>query len=184
MKAALTISERNGMLKTYELMARHFGWDKPPKAASAAETMGYLLDRALRAQGIVSLDSICHLDAPSKKAICTVDRATGPPQRAGAGRAGRRGQAGALGPPGSLARGARTKRGRRGIRTGPHPLAVRSPDHPAQAHPSVLRLRAPFRGLCAEGEAPLRLFRAAGTGRPRYRRRDRPQDRPGQTGNC
>ena len=29
----LTISERNGMLKTYELMARHFGWDKPPKAA-------------------------------------------------------------------------------------------------------------------------------------------------------
>ena len=32
---ALAISERNGMLKTYELMARHFGWDKPPKAASA-----------------------------------------------------------------------------------------------------------------------------------------------------
>ena len=26
----LTISERNGMLKTYELMARHFGWDRPP----------------------------------------------------------------------------------------------------------------------------------------------------------
>jgi uncharacterized protein len=65
----LTVSERNGMLKTYDLMARHFGWDKPPKAASAAETMSYLLDRALRAQGIVSLDSICHLDAPSKKAI-------------------------------------------------------------------------------------------------------------------
>ena len=29
----LTISERNGMLKTYELMTRHFGWDKPPKPA-------------------------------------------------------------------------------------------------------------------------------------------------------
>ena len=65
----LTISERNGMLKTYELMARHFGWDKPPKPASARETTAYLLDRALRAQGIVSLDSICHLDAPSKAAI-------------------------------------------------------------------------------------------------------------------
>ena len=65
----LTISERNGMLKTYELMARHFGWDKLPKPASATETIGYLLDRALRAQGIVSLDSICHLDAPSKAAI-------------------------------------------------------------------------------------------------------------------
>ena len=62
----LTISERNGMLKTYELMARHFGWEKPPKSASQAEVTAYLLDRALRAQGVVSLDSICHLDAPSK----------------------------------------------------------------------------------------------------------------------
>src|ERR1700688_5222687 len=59
----LTISERNGMLKTYELMARHFGWDKPPKGASARETTAYLLDRCVRAQGVVSLDSVCHLDA-------------------------------------------------------------------------------------------------------------------------
>src|SRR3984893_684945 len=66
---AVTISERNGMLKTYEPMTRHFGWDKPPKPASASEATAYLLDRALRAQGVVSLDSICHLDAPSKKAI-------------------------------------------------------------------------------------------------------------------
>jgi len=65
----LTISERRGMLKTYELMDRHFGWTTPPKAASATETTAYLLDRALRAQGIVSLDSICHLDAKSKPAV-------------------------------------------------------------------------------------------------------------------
>src|SRR6202000_3216907 len=65
----LTISARTGMLKTYELMARHFGWDKPPKPASPREVIAYLLDRALRAQGIVSLDSICHLDAPSKSAV-------------------------------------------------------------------------------------------------------------------
>jgi uncharacterized protein len=65
----LTISERNGMLKTYELMTRHFGWDKPPKGASATEATAYLLDRALRAQGIVSLDSICHLDPPSKPSV-------------------------------------------------------------------------------------------------------------------
>jgi uncharacterized protein len=69
----VTISERVGMLKTYELTERHFGWDdsanKAPKAASAREVAGYLLDRALRAQGAVSLDSICHLDAPSKAAI-------------------------------------------------------------------------------------------------------------------
>jgi uncharacterized protein len=63
---ALTISERNGMLKTYELIERHFGWDKPPRAASAMEVTTYLLDRSLRSQGVVSLDSICHLDAPSK----------------------------------------------------------------------------------------------------------------------
>src|SRR5205814_7736081 len=65
----LTISERNGMLKTYDLMARHFGWDRPPKPASAKEASVYLLDRALRSQGLVSLDSICHLDAPSKPSI-------------------------------------------------------------------------------------------------------------------
>ncbi len=66
---AVTVSERTGMLKTYELMTRHFGWDRPPKPASSTETMTYLLDRALRSQGLVSLDSICHLDAPSKAAV-------------------------------------------------------------------------------------------------------------------
>ena len=65
----VTISERTGMLKTYELMTRHFGWERPPKAAPVAEVTAYLLDRALRAQGLVSLDSICHLDAPSKAAV-------------------------------------------------------------------------------------------------------------------
>ena len=65
----LTVSERNGMLKTYELMTRHFGWDRPPKPASARETTAYLLDRALRAQGVVSLDSTCHLDAPNKAQV-------------------------------------------------------------------------------------------------------------------
>ena len=65
----VTISERSGMLKTYELMTRHFGWDKPPKPAIGAEAAAYLLDRGLRAQGVVSFDSICHLDAPSKAAV-------------------------------------------------------------------------------------------------------------------
>lgn len=65
----LTVSARSGMVKTYELMERHFGWDTLPKAASERERAAYLLDRALRAQGIVSLDSICYLDAPSKPAV-------------------------------------------------------------------------------------------------------------------
>jgi uncharacterized protein YcaQ len=66
---ALTVSERSGMLKTYELMQRHFAWDTPLKAASQAQTTEYLLDRALRSQGLVSLDSICHLDAKRKPLI-------------------------------------------------------------------------------------------------------------------
>lgn len=65
----LTISAREGMLKTYELAGRHFGWERTPKAASESEIADYVLDRALRAQGIVSLDSICHLDAGRKAAV-------------------------------------------------------------------------------------------------------------------
>jgi uncharacterized protein YcaQ len=68
-RGVLTVSRREGMLKTYELMTRHFGWDRLPKAASESERAAYLLDRALRSQGVVSLDSICHLDAPRKAAI-------------------------------------------------------------------------------------------------------------------
>lgn len=66
---AVTVSARAGMLKTYDLMTRHFGWDRLPKPASASEITAYLLDRALRSQGVVSLDSVCHLDAPRKKAV-------------------------------------------------------------------------------------------------------------------
>jgi uncharacterized protein len=65
----LAVTARTGMLKSFELTERHFGWETPPKAASAADVTAYRLDRALRAQGIVSLDSICHLDAPRKAAI-------------------------------------------------------------------------------------------------------------------
>ncbi len=66
---ALTISARTGMLKSYDLVDRHFGWETPPKAATEPEILNYLLDRALRAQGLVSLDSICHLDAKRKDAM-------------------------------------------------------------------------------------------------------------------
>jgi uncharacterized protein len=65
----LTISERLGMLKTYELMERHFGWSARPKPASERQVLEYLLDRGLRSQGVVSLDSVCHLDAPRKASI-------------------------------------------------------------------------------------------------------------------
>ena len=68
-RGIVAVSERQGMLKTYDLLLRHFGWDALPKAASGPQRAAYLLDRALRSQGIVSLDSICHLDAPSKAAV-------------------------------------------------------------------------------------------------------------------
>jgi uncharacterized protein YcaQ len=66
---ALTISRRSGMLKTYELTDRHFGWEKRPNPASERQILNYLLDRALRSQGLVSLDSVCYLDAKRKPAI-------------------------------------------------------------------------------------------------------------------
>ena len=68
-RGVLTVSRREGMLKTYELTTRHFGWDRLPQAASERDSQNHLLDRALRSQGIVSLDSICHLAAPRKAAI-------------------------------------------------------------------------------------------------------------------
>ena len=55
----LVISRRDGMLKTYELTERHFGWQRP-KPVSDTQYAQYLLDRALRSQGIASLDSICY----------------------------------------------------------------------------------------------------------------------------
>ncbi|MGV8856097.1 MAG: DNA glycosylase AlkZ-like family protein [Devosia sp.] len=65
----VTVSSRQGMLKSYDLMARHFGWSGMPKPATARQIAAYKLDRALRSQGVVSLESICHLDAPSKPMV-------------------------------------------------------------------------------------------------------------------
>jgi hypothetical protein len=68
-RGLLTISERTGMLKTYELMTRHFGFPRLPAPASEREIGNYLLDRALRAQALVSVDSICYLDAARKPVV-------------------------------------------------------------------------------------------------------------------
>jgi uncharacterized protein len=65
-RGVVTVSRRAGMLKSYDLTTRHFGWDRLPKAASEREILDYRLDRALRSQGVVSLDSVCYL-APSLK---------------------------------------------------------------------------------------------------------------------
>lgn len=56
----LTISERNGMVKTYELMDRHFGWPPRPKAATERQIAAYRLDRALRSQALINASSVLH----------------------------------------------------------------------------------------------------------------------------
>jgi uncharacterized protein YcaQ len=65
----LTVAGRDGMLKTYDLTTRHFGWDRLPKGATEREIAAYLVDRGLRAQGVVSLDSLCHLNASAKPQV-------------------------------------------------------------------------------------------------------------------
>lgn len=71
-RGELVVSARDGIVKTYDLAERHFGWTERPRPATARQVAAYRLDRALRAQGVVSLDSICHLDAPAKEAVAEI----------------------------------------------------------------------------------------------------------------
>jgi uncharacterized protein YcaQ len=68
-RGLVTVSQRSGMLKTYDLTRRHFGWQRLPKSATEREVLAYRLDRALRAQGIVSLDSASYLARGVKPAM-------------------------------------------------------------------------------------------------------------------
>jgi uncharacterized protein len=69
LKGDLTVSKRSGMVKTYELADRHFGWPRRPKPASDKQYAEYLLRRATRSQGIISLDSICYGNLKQKAQI-------------------------------------------------------------------------------------------------------------------
>jgi uncharacterized protein YcaQ len=65
----LTISKRSGIVKTYELADRHFGWLSRPKPATDTQVAEYVLRRAVRCQGVVSLDSICHGNLGAKTQV-------------------------------------------------------------------------------------------------------------------
>ncbi|WP_250633557.1 winged helix-turn-helix domain-containing protein [Pinirhizobacter soli] len=65
----LTISQREGIVKTYELARRHFGWQRRPPGSKPAQFAQYLLDRALRSQGMASLDSTCYGNLGSKSLV-------------------------------------------------------------------------------------------------------------------
>ena len=56
----LVVSERQGMVKVYELAERHFGWQSLPRAATLGQIAEYRLDRALRSQGLISGPSVMH----------------------------------------------------------------------------------------------------------------------------
>ena len=68
-KGLVTISRRTGMLKSYELTARHFGWERLPRSATEQDTLNHALERALRSQGLVSLDSVCYGGVAGRPAI-------------------------------------------------------------------------------------------------------------------
>lgn len=56
----LAIAARDGMVKSYELIDRHFGWPPRPRAATESQITAYLLERSLRAQGLVSAASVMY----------------------------------------------------------------------------------------------------------------------------
>ncbi len=57
-RGELVISERQGMLKKYELTDRHFVKPQDMQIPTEEEVFSYKLKRELRAQGIVSIDSM------------------------------------------------------------------------------------------------------------------------------
>lgn len=68
-RGLVTISRRVGMLKSYELTTRHFGWERLPRSATEREALDYVLERALRSQGLISLDSICYGGIASRPVV-------------------------------------------------------------------------------------------------------------------
>jgi hypothetical protein len=166
----LTISARAGMVKTYELMDRHFAWDARPKPATEQQVLTYLLDRALRSQGLVSLDSICHLDAPRKAAIRQLidsrirHKQLLPVAVAGGGKLEHWVEPQALEPTPATDQV-------------PPAVPVRSAHHSTKTAAPVLRLPPSLRSLRSQRQTNSRLFRPARAGRGRNRRRDRPQGR-------
>lgn len=57
-RGELVISERQGMLKKYELTERHFDQHEEMQIPTEEEVFAYKLERELRAQGIVSIQSM------------------------------------------------------------------------------------------------------------------------------
>ncbi len=57
------------MLKTYELVDRHFAWEKRPRAATEQGDRRISARPGAARAGVVSLDFVCYVDAPRKPAV-------------------------------------------------------------------------------------------------------------------
>ncbi|MFZ3229684.1 MAG: crosslink repair DNA glycosylase YcaQ family protein [Pseudobdellovibrio sp.] len=68
-KGDFAIAERDGIIKKYALTKKHFNWNSKPKATTKNEYANYILQRALKSQGIISLESACYLEKEMKKSI-------------------------------------------------------------------------------------------------------------------
>ena len=158
------------MLKTYELMTRHFGWTsrrralRPGKPPPICSTAPY----ARKASSAWIRSVISMRRASLRSGARSRQNA---PQGVGTGRAGRRGQAGALG----AARDAGELR-RRAFGAGAHPLAVRSAHHQRKRTHLSSATGIALRLTCRRRNG-FGYFCAAGAGRRRHRRRARSQDR-------
>ena len=65
----VAIQSREGMVKRYELLERHFGWSKRLSPSTLSEEASYVLDRALRAQGLVTLESAMFLETEYRERL-------------------------------------------------------------------------------------------------------------------
>ena len=89
-RGTVTISQRAGMLKTYELTTRHFGWPRLPKAAPETRDPGLPARpvAAIAGRGEPGFDLPPR--RPAQIGRAQADRGEGAPQGAGARRAGGR----------------------------------------------------------------------------------------------
>lgn len=71
-KGDFVVSERDGMLKKYDLTDRHFEWKSKPSAVKKVDYLNYLINRSLKSQGIISLDSVCYLNSKLKQEVMAI----------------------------------------------------------------------------------------------------------------
>ena len=145
----LTISARTGMLKTYELTERHFGWETPPRAGERAPDHRIPARPRARARRASSASIRSASTTPRRKPAIRAliesrlrRKALVPVALEGAGKTEHWARPETLDAPPDAGRARSSTSSRPSTRC-----------HPAQAAEALLRLRPHLRGLRAEGKA-------------------------------